>query len=68
MATPSSAARDFSAAVRKALAVRGITIVGAQAAPAFEGDVYFSGTAYVLNDNGTHRVRTFSQVLALAAR
>lgn len=59
-------ARDFSAATRKALAVRNIAIVGAQAVPAFEGDAYFSGTAYMLSIAGVGCLRSFYEVLALA--
>ena len=59
--------RNFSTKTVKALAAKGIAIVGAQAVPAFEGDVYFSGVAYMLDDNGTGRLRTFTEVLAIAA-
>lgn len=58
--------RDFSAATNKKLAKRGIVITGTQAVPANEQDRYFSATAYVLNDNGTQRLRLFRDVLALA--
>lgn len=58
--------RDFSVKARKALAARNIAIVGIQAVSAFEGDLYCSGTAYVLNVNGTACLRTFREVLALA--
>ena len=58
--------RNFSTKTVKALAAKGIAIVGSQAVAAFEGDVYFSGVAYMLDDNGTGRLRTFTEVLALA--
>jgi hypothetical protein len=57
----------FSAKTIKALSRKGVQIVGLQAAPAFEGDVYFSGTVYLLNAAGTGLVRTHQQVLAMAA-
>jgi hypothetical protein len=63
-----NAALTFSAATRAALARKGITITRTQAIPGFEGDRYFSGTAYVLNDNGTQRVRSFNEVLTLSGR
>lgn len=52
-------ARDFSKATIKNLSLKGIVIVGSQAT--MEGDVL-----YLLDDNGTGRMRTFSQVLELA--
>lgn len=58
--------RDFSAKTRKALAARNIAIVGIQAVPAFEGDVYFTGTAYMLTINGVGCLRSFREVLTLA--
>lgn len=58
--------KDFSAKTIKALATKGIRIIGIQAVPAFEGDVYFTGTAYRLDDNGTGRVHTHREVLATA--
>lgn len=45
---------DFSRKTLKALSKKGISLVGLQ------------GDFYVLNDNGTCKVRTFSQVLELA--
>lgn len=60
-------ARDFSAVTRRALLRKGIRIVGAQAVPAFDGDRYFSGVAYMLDINGCGCLRRFSEVLELAA-
>lgn len=59
--------RDFSAKTVKQLTAKGISIVGSTAVPGFEGDKYFSGTAYSLVWNGTGFIRTHSQVLACAA-
>ena len=59
-------ARDFSAATRRALLAAGVAIIGVQAAPAFEGDAYFTGTAYAVSDNGTHRLLSHREVRALA--
>ena len=60
--------RDFSRKTRSQLAKRGFSITGATAIPAFEGDVYSTGTAYCLIDaavNGEFWLR-FREVLALA--
>ena len=59
-------ARDFSAATRRALLKARIRIVGATAAPAFEGDAYNTGTAYMLDIDGKGCLRTFREVLKLA--
>ena len=59
-------ASHFSAKVRKSLLKRGVVLMGLQAVPAFEGDRYFSQTAYVLSDNGMGCVRSFADVLRLA--
>jgi hypothetical protein len=61
-----NASKDFSRATIKALAVKGIRVIGAQAAPAFDGDKYFSGVLYSLDDNGTCRMRRFNEVIELA--
>lgn len=58
--------RHFSPSTIKALAAKGIVVTGIQATPAFPGDVYHTGTAYLLNDNGTGKVRSFMEVLELA--
>lgn len=60
--------KHFSAATAKSLARKGIQVVGIQAVLAFEGDVYFQATAYMLDDNGVGRLRSFAEVLALAGR
>lgn len=56
----------FSKKTLAALSRKGVEVVGMQAIPAFEGDVYFSGTAYILNAKGTQLVRTHSQVLVMS--
>lgn len=60
------AALDFSASTRRALARKGIAVVGSQAAPAFDGDKVFSGRVYRLDHNGTHKLRTHAEVMELA--
>ena len=62
-----NAQKDFSKATIKALAARNIRIVGVQAIPADANDVYFSGTGYALDNNGCGMIRTFTEVLKLAA-
>lgn len=57
---------DFSKKVRTSLSKKGISIIGSQAIPSFEGDVYFSDVAYILVWNGTQFLRTYSQVNCLA--
>lgn len=57
---------DFSASTRRALLSKGIAIVGTQAVPAFDGDRYFSGRAYMLAINGCGCLRSFREVLTLA--
>lgn len=58
--------RDFSRTTLKALASRGIIVIGTQAAPAFDGDQYFSGRVYRLDDNGCHKIRSHSEVMEMA--
>jgi len=64
----SSARKDFSPATLRALAAKGISILSTTWLPG-EGDMpYANGErGYNLDDNGTHRVRTFRQVLILAS-
>lgn len=59
--------KDFSKKTLSQLSKKGISISGSQAVPAFEGDKYFSGVAYMLNYNGHGFLRTHSQVIVLAA-
>lgn len=59
--------RDFSKKTLKALATKGVSIIGSQAVPDFDGDRYFSGVAYKLDCNGTGCLRTYSQVIVMAS-
>lgn len=56
--------RDFSSATRRALARKGIRIIGLQALPTGRFAEYDRG--YVVDDNGCGRVWTFAQVLEAA--
>lgn len=58
--------KDFSKQTIKALAVKGITIIGLQAILDSKGSFLNSQTGYVLDDNGTCRVRLFLEVLEMA--
>ena len=60
--------RDFSKQTTKALASKGIQIIGTTYLPDNSAALpYASGeTGYNVNDNGTHRVLTFAQVIAKA--
>jgi hypothetical protein len=51
---------DFSRKTIRSLSRKGIALVGLSCDPASDA------TLYVLNDNGTQRIRTFREVLALA--
>jgi len=59
--------KDFSKKTLSQLSKKGISIVGQQAIPGFEGDKYFSGVAYNLAYNDTGFMRTHDQVIVLAA-
>lgn len=63
--TPMS--RDFSPKTHKALADKGIEIVNVTAIPASPDDKYFTGRGYGVTDNGTYRVWTYSQVMAVVS-
>jgi hypothetical protein len=58
--------RDFSKTTLAALARKGIRVLSAQAAPAFDGDAFFSGSVYKLDQNGRHIIRSHSEVLGMA--
>jgi hypothetical protein len=60
-------AKHFSKKTLKALASKGVRLLGLTMIPG-DGDLpYASGsTGYNVSDNGTHRVLTFRQVLDLA--
>lgn len=56
--------RDFSAATRRALASKGISIVGLTVIPNPASDMPFATgeRGYSVNDNGCGRIWTFAQV------
>ncbi len=60
---------DFSTATVRSLRKIGVRVVGLTTIPDYSSATpYASGdTGYVLDDNGTQRVRSFAQVLALVA-
>lgn len=57
----------FSTSTRKALAKRGVRIVGITALPDATGSYLNSSTGYQLDDNGCQRIRTYLEVRAIAA-
>lgn len=59
-------AKDFSLGDRKALSSQGIAIVGSTWLPGPGGDFANGERGYMLDDNGTSRIRTYSQVRTLA--
>lgn len=60
--------RDFSAATRRALARKGIAIVGTTVIPNPASDMPFAtgDRGYKVNDNGCGRIWTFAEVLEAA--
>lgn len=60
--------RDFTSSTRKALARKGITIVGLTVIPSADPQVGFASgeRGYRVNDNGCGRIWTFAQVLEAA--
>ena len=61
-----AAASHFNAATRRSLAKKGIALVSLTFVPG-EGGSFLNGeTAYLLDDNGIGRVRTFLGVLDAA--
>jgi len=62
-----SAVKDFSKRTLAQLAKKGISILSACAVPAFEGDQYFSGTAYTLVYEGRSFIRTHYQTIVIAS-
>lgn len=59
--------KDFSKKTLAQLAKKDISILGVTAVPGFDGDIYFSGTAYMLAYGEKGFVRTHSQVIICAA-
>ena len=56
--------KDFSATIRKMLSKNGIAVVGIQMIPSDQGWIN-PERAYILDDNGTAKVRTYKQVCEL---
>lgn len=62
-----SANRDFSRSTIRCLAAKGIKLIGTTYIQGSGPMPMSSGTVgYVLSDNGTHRIRLHSEVIALA--
>jgi hypothetical protein len=55
--------KDFTAKTRRALNANGISIIGMQSIPDANGSFANSQRAYKVNDNGTGRIWTHSQVI-----
>lgn len=60
--------KDFSKAVNKALAAKGIRIIGSQPIPDMTSDLPYANAerGYVVNDNGCGRVWSYQEVIANA--
>lgn len=59
-------ARDFSASTRRALLKRGIVVIGICAIPDMSHPTYANASrGYNMDDNGTHRVRSYAEVRAM---
>lgn len=56
--------RDFSAKTLRNLARKGIILTGLTTIPDMSSDMPFANgsRAYVVNDNGCHRILTFAQM------
>lgn len=61
------AAKDFSKTARATLARKGIAIIGSTWLPGTDGTFANGERGYTLSDNGTQRIRTYAEVVALAA-
>lgn len=60
-------AKDFSVKVRNTLARRGIAIVGSTWLPGTDGSFANGERGYVLDDCGTQKVRTYTDLVSYAA-
>lgn len=62
------AEKDFSKKTLRALSRKGVTLYGIQMVPDFSTDLPMANAekVYLLNDNGTSRVRSFREVLNIA--
>lgn len=60
--------RDFSKKTLKAVARKGVSLIGLQAIPDMASAMPYANAqrGYVVNDNGTCRVLTHGEVLGLA--
>lgn len=58
--------QDFSAKTISRLAKKGLSVVGKQAVPAFDGDQYFTGTVYQLTDGTKSVLRSHRHVLTIS--
>lgn len=59
---------DFSKITVRKLAKKGITLIGLTVIPNNSDMPFANGDrGYRINDNGTHRIKTFTEVLELAA-
>jgi len=61
-----TATKDFGKEVRAALTKRGIKLVGTTWLPGPGGSYANGERGYLLDDNGTGRVRTYVEVLRMA--
>lgn len=61
---------DFSRTTLRALARKGIRVIGTQLVPDMSHEMPWTNptVCYVVDDNGTGKVRTHGEVLALAAQ
>lgn len=58
---------DFPRTIVSALKNKGITFIGTAWLPSTDGSYANGCRGYILNDNGTQRLRTYFDVKALAA-
>jgi hypothetical protein len=56
----------FGKKVVNALAKKGITPIRSVALPDANGSYLNSDVGYCINDNGTHRIKLYSEIVALA--
>jgi len=66
MNAATAAALDFSTNIRARLKAKGISVIGATFVPDADGSFAHGERAYQLDDNGTHKIRSFTEVLAIA--
>lgn len=67
MAHHETPASHFNKKTLKALTALGIRLIGTQAIPDEKGSYLNSSTGYCLDDNGTHRILGYLEVLGLVA-